>query len=108
MRHEPVHATFCFLVNRVENQKQTQTATKWWPFGFIFGVQLGSLERKKRGLELGPVRAALVDIYEKKYKCHICVLLVIEIVHGHVPRSHPVHKEQYTSAFYLINQFRQF
>ena len=32
---------FFFLVNRVDHQKRTQTATKWWPFGFVFGVQLG-------------------------------------------------------------------
>ena len=42
LRHEPVHAAFFFyLVNRVEHQKRTQTATEWWPFGFAFGVQLG-------------------------------------------------------------------
>ena len=36
-----VRRVFFFLVNRVEHQKRTQTATKWWPFGFVFGVQLG-------------------------------------------------------------------
>ena len=36
-----VRRVFVFLVNRVEHQKRTQTATKWWPFGFVFGVQLG-------------------------------------------------------------------
>ena len=41
-----VRRFFVFLVNRVEHQKRTQTATKWWPFGFVFGDQLGSLEKK--------------------------------------------------------------
>ena len=42
VRHGPVHAAFfSFLANRVEHQKRTQTATRWWPFGFVFGVQLG-------------------------------------------------------------------
>ena len=40
-----VRRVFVFLVNRVEHQKLTQTATTWWPFGFVFGVQLGSLEK---------------------------------------------------------------
>ena len=31
---------------RVEYQKRTQTATTLWPFGFVFGVQLDSLETK--------------------------------------------------------------
>ena len=42
---------------RVEHQKRTQTATTLWPFGFVFGVQLGLLEKKKT--RRGPVRAAL-------------------------------------------------
>ena len=50
MRHGPVYAAFFFLVNRDEHQQQTQTATKWWPFGFVFGVQLGSLQKRKRGV----------------------------------------------------------
>ena len=41
-----VRRVFFFLVNRVEHQKRTQTATKWWPFGLVFGVQLGSLEKR--------------------------------------------------------------
>ena len=40
LRHEPVHAVFFFLVNRVEHQKRTQTTAEL-PFGFVFGVQLG-------------------------------------------------------------------
>ena len=35
---------------RVEHQKRTQTATTLWPFGFVFGVQLGLLEKRKRGV----------------------------------------------------------
>ena len=41
---------------RVEHQKRTQTATTLWLFGFVFGVQLGSLEKRKRG-EPGTCRA---------------------------------------------------
>ena len=33
---------FC-LLNRVEPQKQTQTAIEWWPFGFVFDIHLGIL-----------------------------------------------------------------
>ena len=29
-----------FQVNRVEHQKLNQTATEWWPFGWVSGVQL--------------------------------------------------------------------
>ena len=29
------------LSNRVEHQKRNQPAIKKWPFGFVFGVQLG-------------------------------------------------------------------
>ena len=49
-----------YAEGRVEHQKRTQTATTLWPFGFVFGVQLGSLEKKKT--RRGPVRAALVHI----------------------------------------------
>ena len=42
---------------RVEHQKRTQTATTLWPFGFVFGVQLGSLEKRKRGVP-GTCRAS--------------------------------------------------
>ena len=45
---------------RVEHQKRTQTATTLWPFGFVFCVQLGSLEKKKTRRE--PVLATLVHI----------------------------------------------
>ena len=34
-----------YAEGRVEHQKRTQTATTLWPFGFVFGVQLGSLEK---------------------------------------------------------------
>ena len=30
-----------FIVSRVEHQKLNQRATDWWPFGWVFGVQLG-------------------------------------------------------------------
>ena len=49
-----------YAEGRVEHQKRTQTATTLWPFGFVFGVQLGSLEKKKT--RRGPVRAALVHM----------------------------------------------
>ena len=49
-----------YAEGRVEHQKRTQTATTLWPFGFVFGVQLGSLEKKKT--RRGPVRAALVHV----------------------------------------------
>ena len=39
-----------YAEGRVEHQKGTQTATTLWPFGFVFGVQLGSLEKRKRGV----------------------------------------------------------
>ena len=39
-RHAPGLPRFHFLVNWVEHQKRTQTTTKCWPFGFVFGVQL--------------------------------------------------------------------
>ena len=55
-----------YAEGRVEHQKRTQTATTLWPFGFVFGVQLGSLEKKKA--RRGPVRAALVHIH-----VHICI-----------------------------------
>ena len=29
------------MSNRVEHQKQNQPAIEKWPFGFVFGVQLG-------------------------------------------------------------------
>ena len=34
-------------VDRVEHQKQNQTATSQWPVGFVFGVQLDYSCRKK-------------------------------------------------------------
>ena len=46
-----------YAEGRVEHQKRTQTATTLWPFGFVFGVQLGSLEKRKRGVP-GTCRAA--------------------------------------------------
>ena len=67
-----VRRVFFFLVNRVEHQKRTLTATKWWPFGFVFGVQLGSLEKKKT--RCGPVHAALV---------HICTCICTTCTHVH-------------------------
>ena len=36
-----VRRLFFFLVNRVEHQNRTQTANTWWPFRFVFDVQLG-------------------------------------------------------------------
>ena len=39
-----------YAEGRVEYQKRTQTATTLWPFGFVFGVQLGLLEKRKRGV----------------------------------------------------------
>ena len=29
------------MINRVEHQKRNQPAIEKWPFGFVFGVQLG-------------------------------------------------------------------
>ena len=29
------------MSNRIEHQKQNQPAIEKWPFGFVFGVQLG-------------------------------------------------------------------
>ena len=46
-----------YAEGRVEHQKRTQAATTLWPFGFVFGVQLGSLEKRKRGVP-GTCRAA--------------------------------------------------
>ena len=40
---------------RVEHQKRTQTATTLRSFGFVFGVQLGSLE-KQNAARTGPCR----------------------------------------------------
>ena len=37
---KPVHF-FSGMSNRVEHQKQNQPAIEKWPFGFVFGVQLG-------------------------------------------------------------------
>ena len=48
-----------YAEGRVEHQKRTQTATTLWPFGFVFGVRLGSLEKRKRGV---PGTAALLQI----------------------------------------------
>ena len=48
-----------YAAGRVEHQKRTQTATTLWPFGFVFGVQLSSLEKK---LRREPVRAVMVHI----------------------------------------------
>ena len=50
-----------YAEGRVEHQKRTQTATTLWPFGFVFGVQLGSLEKRKRGV-LGTCRAGSFSI----------------------------------------------
>ena len=52
-----------YAEGRVEHQKRTQTATTLWPFGFVFGVQLGLLEKRKRGVP-GTCRAASFE--------HIC------------------------------------
>ena len=52
-----------YAEGRVEHQKRSQTATTLWPFGFVFGVQLGSLEKKKT--RSGAVRAALFHIRNK-------------------------------------------
>ena len=49
-----------YAEGRVEHQKRTQTATTLWPFGFVFGVQLGSLEKKTRR---DPGHAALVHLF---------------------------------------------
>ena len=45
-----------YAEGRVEHQKRTQTATTLWPFGFVFGVQLGSLEGKKNAAWTGLCR----------------------------------------------------
>ena len=49
---------------RVEHQKRTQTAALL-SFGFVFGVQLGSLEKK---LRREPVRAVMV---------HMCIVFIL-------------------------------
>ena len=46
-----------YAEGRVEHQKRTQKATTLWPFGFVFSVQLSSLEKRKRSLP-GTCRAA--------------------------------------------------
>ena len=51
-----------YAEGRVEHQKRTQTATTLWPFGFVFGVQLGSLEKRKRGVP-GTCRAGSYNGY---------------------------------------------
>ena len=48
-----------FAEGRVENQKRTQTASTFWAFGFVFGYQLGLLEKTRRG----QVHAALVHVW---------------------------------------------
>ena len=47
---------------RAEHQKRTQTVTTLWPFGFVSGVLLDSLEKKTRR---EPVHAALVHIQKR-------------------------------------------
>ena len=39
--HFGVNRISFFYVNRVEHQKRNQPAIEKWPFGFVFGVQLG-------------------------------------------------------------------
>ena len=56
-----------YAEGRVEHQKRTQTATTLWPFRFVFGVQLGLLEKRKRG-EPGTRRAASYLQLEMKSK----------------------------------------
>ena len=36
---------FSGMSNRVEHQKQNQPAIEKWPFGFVFGIQLGRWQR---------------------------------------------------------------
>ena len=57
---------------RVEHQKRTQTATTLWPFGFVCGVQLGSVEKKTRR---DPGRAALLHISVQKIRFQALELL---------------------------------
>ena len=52
-----------YAEGRVEHQKRTQTATTLWPFGFVFGVQLGSLEKRKRGVP-GTCRAGSYEGFQ--------------------------------------------
>ena len=54
-----------YAEGRVEHQKRTQTAALL-SFGFVFGVQLGSLEKLRRE----PVRAVMVHILKKKHKAY--------------------------------------
>ena len=51
-----------YAEGRVEHQKRTQTVTTLWPFGFVSGVHLDSLEKKPW---LEPVHAALVHIQKR-------------------------------------------
>ena len=50
---------------RVEDQKRTQTANTLWPFGFVFGVQLGLLEKRKRGVP-GSCRTGSFELSQDK------------------------------------------
>ena len=72
-----------YAEGRVEHQKRTQTATTLWPFGFVFGVQLGLLEKKKT--RRGPVRAALVHI--EKIKKQVIVMVSTFFLVNHVERQ---------------------
>ena len=62
-----------YAEGRVEHQKRTQTATTLWPFGFVFGVQLGLLEKKKT--RRGPVRAALVQMFPERFRTYLMAIL---------------------------------
>ena len=73
VRHGPVHAAFSsFLVNRVEHQKRTQTATKWWPFGFVFGAQLG-LWHTQALINFQHNNCYLANLYDSIRKFHASI-----------------------------------
>ena len=72
MRHEPVRAAlFSGMSNRVEHQKQNQPAIEKWPFGFIFGVQLGLRQTqalvKTKTIKRGKVPPVILQLCRKHY-----------------------------------------
>ena len=59
---------------RVEQQKRIQTASTLWPFGFVFGIQLDSLENLTRRER---VHAALVHMMTSLYTITYGKLIMI-------------------------------
>ena len=82
-----------YAKGRVEHQKRTQTATTLLPFGFVFGVQLGSLEERKRGLA-GTCRAAS---YVNKKTSFNLNIITFSLTSGRERWLHTIH----TPAYFL-------